>query len=328
MIRFIVVRVLSGVLTLLALSVLTFTLLFSVQQNPVRTLCAKDCTEQRVAAITHAYGLDKPLTEQYVDYMRGIFVGRDLTPQLGGHCSAPCLGYSFNTNESVSHTIARTFPVTASIVIPALILWVGIGIGLGMLSAVKQGTKTDRVAVGFTLVGASLQLYTVAEILLLVFVYSLHILPNPHYTPITDDPLDWASGLVLAWATLALLSSAVYARLTRAQMIETLSEDFIRTARAKGLRMRTIYLRHAWRASMAPIVTIIGLDLGAVLGGVIITESTFGVQGLGKITIDSVHVLDFPLVMGVVLLGAVFVVVANLVVDVLYAFIDPRVRLG
>jgi peptide/nickel transport system permease protein len=328
MIRFIVIRVLSGVLTLLALSVLTFTLLFSVQQNPVRSLCAKDCNAQRVAAIKHAYGLDQPKTEQYVNYMKGIFVGRDLSPQLGGHCAAPCLGYSFNTNEAVSHTIARTFPVTLSIVVPALILWVGIGVGLGMLSAIRQGTLTDRVSVGFTLVGASLQLYTVAEILLLVFVYSLHILPSPHYTPITEDPVDWAKGLCLAWVTLALLSSAVYARLTRAQMIEVLNEDFIRTARAKGLPMRTIHLRHAWRAAMAPIVTIAGLDLGAVLGGVIITESTFGVQGLGRITIDSVHVLDFPMVMGVVLLGAVFVVIANLVVDVLYAFIDPRVRLG
>jgi peptide/nickel transport system permease protein len=195
-----------------------------------------------------------------------------------------------------------------------------------MISGIKQGSMTDRLSVGFTLVGASLQLYTVAELLLLLFVYELHWLPDPGYTSPFDSPLRWASGLVLPWVTLALLSSAVYARLTRAQMIETLSEDFIRTARAKGLRTRTIYLRHAWRAAMTPIVTIAGLDLGAVLGGVIITEHTFGLQGLGTITINAVHDLDFPTTMAVVLLGAVFVIVANLLVDVLLAVIDPRVR--
>jgi len=327
MIRFLIKRVLLGVLTLLATSVLTFSLLFMVPRNPVQTLCARECSTARLAAISHAYGLDQPKVEQYADYMKGIFVGRDFPVAMGGHCPAPCLGYSFDNEERVTHTLGRVMPVTISIVLPALVLWVGIGIGLGMISAIRQGSLLDRASVGFTLVGASLQIYTVAEILLLVFVYTTHLLPNPSYTSIFDNPAKWASGLILPWVTLALLSSAVYARLTRAQMIETLSEDYIRTARAKGLRKRTIYLRHAWRAAMAPIVTIAGLDLGAVLGGVIITEHTFGLQGLGTITVVAAHTLDFQTTMAVVLLGAVFVIVANLIVDVSYAFIDPRVRL-
>jgi peptide/nickel transport system permease protein len=326
MARFILKRLVLGVVTLLATSILTFTLLFSVNANPVKSLCSRACNATQLAAVKKAYGLDQPKLDQYEEYMKGIFVGRDYPEQLGGHCSAPCLGYSFSNEEAVTSTITRVMPVTLSIVLPALVLWVGIGIALGMVSGIKQGSRTDRVAVGFTLVGASLQLYTVAELLLLIFVYQLHWLPDPSYTSPFHDPLKWASGLVLPWITLALLSSAVYARLTRAQMIETLSEDYIRTARAKGLRTRTIYLRHAWRAAMTPIVTIAGLDLGAVLGGVIITEHTFGLQGLGTITINAVHDLDFATTMAVVLLGAVFVIVANLLVDVLLAVIDPRVR--
>jgi peptide/nickel transport system permease protein len=164
-------------------------------------------------------------------------------------------------------------------------------------------------------------------VLLLVFVYQLRVLPNPGYTSILDNPWQWARGLVLAWVTLALLFSAIYARLSRAQMLETLSEDFIRTARAKGLNQSTVVGRHALRAAITPIVTVAGLDVGAALGGTVITETTFGIQGLGRTAVEAVRQGDLPTIMATVLVAALFVVVANIVVDVLYAVIDPRVRL-
>jgi peptide/nickel transport system permease protein len=273
-------------------------------------------------------GLSDPKVDQYLGYMKGIFVGRDLSSAQGGHCDAPCLGYSYVNNEPVSTTIARVLPVTLSIVIPAAILWLSLGIGLGMVSALRRGSWVDRLAIGFSLTGASMQLYFFGGVLLLVFSYQLGIVPVPHYTPLLDNPVGWADGLVLAWVALAFLFSAIYARLSRAQMLETLSEDFVRTARAKGLPKRQVYGRHALRAAITPLVTIAGLDIGAALGGTVITETTFGLQGLGRTAVDAVRSGDLPTIMATVLVAAFFIVMANLVVDLLYAAIDPRVTIG
>jgi peptide/nickel transport system permease protein len=173
-----------------------------------------------------------------------------------------------------------------------------------------------------------LQVYFFGLVLLLVFVYSTGLLPAPSYTPFTENPLKWASGLVLPWITLGFLNSALYARLSRAQMLETLSEDFVRTARAKGLRKRKVYIRHALRAAITPLVTIAGLDIGASLGGTVITETIFGLQGLGRVSVQAVNDLNLPIVLATVLLAALFIVLSNIIVDILYAFIDPRVRLS
>ncbi|MFC7763921.1 ABC transporter permease [Catellatospora bangladeshensis] len=197
-----------------------------------------------------------------------------------------------------------------------------------MLSALKRGTVFDRLAIGFSLTGASMQLYFVGGILLIVFVYTLKILPPPRYVSLWENPLDWAAGLVLAWMALAFLFSAVYARLSRAQMLETLAEDYVRTARAKGLTKSKAYGRHALRAAITPIVTIAGLDVGGALGGTVITETTFGIQGLGRTAVEAVRLGDLSTIMATVLISAVFIVVANIVVDLLYAVIDPRVRLS
>ena len=180
-----------------------------------------------------------------------------------------------------------------------------------MVSALRRGTWLDRAAIGFSLTGASLQLYFVGAVLLLVFVYNLRLLPVPRYTPLFDNPVKWASGLVLAWVALAFLFSAIYARLSRAQMLETLSEDFVRTARAKGLAKPTVYGRHALRAAITPVVTIAGLDVGGALGGTVITETTFGLQGLGRTAVDAVRSGDLPTIMATVLIAAVFMVMAN-----------------
>ncbi|WP_327041901.1 ABC transporter permease [Micromonospora ureilytica] len=325
--RFLIKRLFSATLTLFAVSVLTFLMFFALPRDPVSSICSKNCNPERLERVRDDLGLNDPLVSQYAGYMKGIVTGRDLGSAQGGRCDAPCLGWSYVTNEAVSDTIARVLPVTLSIVIPAAILWLLLGVGLGMVSALRRGTWLDRLAIGFSLTGASLQLYFVGAVLLLVFVYNLRLLPVPSYTSLFDNPAKWASGLVLAWVALAFLFSAIYARLSRAQMLETLSEDFVRTARAKGLAKPTVYGRHALRAAITPVVTIAGLDVGGALGGTVITETTFGIQGLGRTAVDAVRSGDLPTIMATVLISAVFVVLANVLVDLLYAAIDPRVRL-
>ncbi|WP_433127139.1 ABC transporter permease [Micromonospora sp. CA-240977] len=327
MARFLIKRLFSATLTLFAVSVLTFLMFFALPRDPVSSICSKNCNPERLERVRDDLGLNDPLVSQYAGYMKGIVTGRDLGSAQGGRCDAPCLGWSYVTNEAVSDTIGRVLPVTLSIVIPAAILWLLLGVGLGMVSALRRGTWLDRAAIGFSLTGASLQLYFVGAVLLLVFVYNLRLLPVPSYTSLLDNPAKWASGLVLAWVALAFLFSAIYARLSRAQMLETLSEDFVRTARAKGLAKRTVYGRHALRAAITPVVTIAGLDVGGALGGTVITETTFGIQGLGRTAVDAVRSGDLPTIMATVLIAAVFVVLANVLVDLLYAAIDPRVRL-
>ncbi|MFF4877951.1 MULTISPECIES: ABC transporter permease [unclassified Micromonospora] len=327
MARFLIKRLFSATLTLFAVSVLTFLMFFALPRDPVTGMCPKNCNPERLERVRTELGLNDPLISQYAGYMKGIVMGRDLGSAQGGRCDAPCLGWSYVTNEAVSDTIARVLPVTLSIVIPAAILWLLLGVGLGMVSALRRGTWLDRAAIGFSLTGASLQLYFVGAVLLLVFVYNLRLLPVPSYTSIFDNPAKWASGLVLAWVALAFLFSAIYARLSRAQMLETLSEDFVRTARAKGLAKPKVYGRHALRAAITPVVTIAGLDVGGALGGTVITETTFGIQGLGRTAVDAVRSGDLPTIMATVLIAAVFVVLANVLVDLLYAAIDPRVRL-
>jgi peptide/nickel transport system permease protein len=325
--RFLVRRLISATLVLIAISVLTFLTFFALPKDPVTGMCPKNCNPARLERVRAELGLSDPLYQQYFGYMKGIFVGRDLGSAEGGRCTAPCLGYSYVNSEPVSQTITRVLPVTLSIVIPAATLWLALGVGLGMVSALRRGSVLDRLAIGFSLTGASLQLYFVGAVLLLVFTYTLHLTPVPHYTPIDQNPLQWASGLALAWVTLAFLFAAIYARLSRAQMLETLSEDFIRTARAKGLSKARVYGQHALRAAITPIITIAGMDIGGALGGTVVTETTFGIQGLGRTTWDAVREGDLPTLMATVLIAAVFIVVANIVVDVVYAFIDPRVRL-
>ncbi|WP_328343131.1 ABC transporter permease [Micromonospora sp. NBC_00421] len=327
MVRFLVKRLFSATLTLFAVSVLSFLMFFALPRDPVTGMCPKNCNPERLERVRQELGLRDPLISQYAGYMKGIVTGRDLGSAQGGRCDAPCLGWSYVSNEAVSDTIARVLPVTLSIVVPAAVLWLLLGVGLGMVSALRRGTWLDRAAIGFSLAGASLQLYFVGAVLLLVFVYTLRWLPVPSYTPLRDDPVRWAGGLVLAWLALAFLYSAIYARLSRAQMLETLSEDFVRTARAKGLAKPTVYGRHALRAAITPVVTIAGLDVGGALGGTVITETTFGLNGMGRTAVDAVRAGDLPTIMATVLIAAVFVVLANVLVDLLYAAIDPRVRL-
>ncbi len=329
MVRFVIRRLLLAVTTLFAISIITFSLFFAVPASPATVMCGKNCSPTQIAQVERRLGIDRPVPEQYGNFMKGIFVGRTIGEgDFIRECPAPCLGYSFRTDEPVTEILKRAVPVTVSIVTGAAIMWLLIGISLGMISALKRGTAFDRVAIGVSLVGASLQVYFFGLVLLLVFVYSTGWLSAPSYTPITENPLQWAKGLILPWITLGFLNSALYARLSRAQMLETLSEDYVRTARAKGLVKRKVYTRHALRAAITPIITIAGLDIGAALGGTVITETIFGLQGLGRYAVQAVEDLNLPIVLATVLLAATFIVIANIIVDVLYAVVDPRVRLS
>jgi peptide/nickel transport system permease protein len=329
MLRFVIRRLLLAGTTLVAISIITFLLFFAVPSSPAQVMCSKNCSPEQVAATETRLGLDRPIVQQYGSFVKGVFVGRTYgAGDFVRECPAPCLGFSFRTDEPVTDILKRTVPVTFSIVLGAAVMWLVIGVTLGMISALRRGTIFDRMAISLSLVGASLQVYFFGLVLLLVFVYSTGLLPAPSYTPFTENPGKWAVGLILPWLTLGFLNSALYARLSRAQMLETLSEDFVRTARAKGLPKRKVYLRHAFRAAITPIITIAGLDIGGSLGGTLITETIFGLQGLGRTAVQAVQDLNLPIVLATVLVAAGFIVAANIVVDVLYAVVDPRVRLS
>jgi peptide/nickel transport system permease protein len=276
-------------------------------------MCGRKCRPAEVAAVEHRLELDRPLVAQYWAFVSAIFVGRTYGEgELALQCPAPCLGFSFRSGVPVMEIVERALPVTASIVAGSAVIWLGVGVLLGVVAARRRDTVFDRLAGGVSMAASSIQVFFLGLVLLLVFRYQLGWVPNPGYTSPFVDPFAWAAGMILPWCTLGLLFSAVYIRLVRAKMLETLTEDYIRTARAKGVRERTIYYRHALRASLSPIVTLAGLDM----------------QGLGRAAVEAVDDMNLPVVMATVLIAAFFIVVANVVVDILYALIDPRVKLG
>ena len=242
------------------------------------------------------------------------------------YCPPPCFGYSFKNQQPVWPMMVSDIPVTLSLAIGASVLWLIGGISIGVLSALRRGSVFDRFSMGLALAGVSLPIFFTGLIALELFSYRWPIFPNVTYVPITQNPYLWARNLVLPWVCLAFLYAALYARLTRAGMLETMSEDYIRTARAKGLQERTVIVKHGLRAALTPIITIFGMDLGLLLGGAILTEVTFSLHGLGLFTIEAIQNQDFPEIMGVVMLASFFIIIANLFVDILYAYADPRVR--
>lgn len=329
MLRFIIKRVLVALLTLAAVDVITFGVFFAVPSSPAAVMCSKDCTPERLARVNAALGLDKPKHEQFIEFNKGLVFGRDF--RVGNdvnRCSAPCLGYSFRTSEAVTKILGRGLPITISIVIGAFVLWLLAGVSLGVYSALHRGTFADKLAIGVSLIGASMPVYFFALILLGLFVFSFGLFSFPHFVPFTENPLEWAKNLILPWFALTFVQAAGYARYSRSQMLETLSEDYIRTARAVGLSKRTVHMKHALRAAITPVITLAGLDLGVFLGGVAITETIFSMPGIGRQSVQAALDLNLPVVMGTVLIAAFFVVVSNTLVDVLYAFIDPRVKLS
>jgi peptide/nickel transport system permease protein len=336
-VTFIIRRLIGAILTLLIVSMITFGIFYLVPrwaggsaEDLASRYVGRTANPEQVEAAVKALGLDKPIYQQYWDWLTAIFTGTDFNTGTSiEHCPAPCLGYSFIGRNPVWPDLLDRLPVTASLAVGAAIIWLVSGVAIGVLSALRRGSFFDRAAMGVALGGVSLPIFWTGIISLVIFSYGLGwTASGGAYTPFEQNPAQWAYDLILPWITLALLFSAAYARLTRAGMLETMGEDYIRTARAKGLPERTVVTRHGLRAALTPIVTIFGLDVGLLLGGAVLTESTFSLPGLGKYAIDGIIANDIPKVMGVTLLAAFFVVVANMIVDVVYGVIDPRVRLG
>jgi peptide/nickel transport system permease protein len=332
MLRFLLKRLIAGIVTLWVVTVVVFGIFTLIPGDPALVYAGKDPSAEVLAGIRAKLGVDKPLPEQYATFMKGVAVGRDFpSGPTTVHCDAPCLGYSYKKDVPVMGLITGALPVTATMAAGAAILWLVGGVLVGVLSALRKGTLFDRLSMGVALLGVSLPVYFTGLLMLSFVVYQWKLLPSidtndPFGTPF--DPLKTFQSFILPWIALAFLYAAGYARLTRTSMLETMSEDYIRTARAKGLAERTVVTRHGMRAALTPIVTIFGLDLGALLGGAVLTEYTFGLQGIGKQVLDSITKFDYPLVMGTTLFAAFFIIVANIIVDMLYAVIDPRVRLS
>ena len=319
MIRRLLRRCLLGLLTLAGVSVLAFLLLFAVPRDPAAAMCPKNCDAARLDRIRAEWGLNDPVPVQYWSFVRKAVAGTD-------DCAVPCLGRSYVTGEPVGAVLARAVPVTVSVVLPAAVLWVTSGVLLGTVAAARPGSAADRLIGALSLAGLALPLYLVGAVLLLILVYGTGVLRPPGWTPLIESPARWASGLLLPWVTLGAMLAPGYTRLARAQVGDVLTADFVRTAVAKGLPGRAVVGRHALRAAAGPLVTLAALDVGAALGGTVITEITFGLHGLGRVLIQAVRTDDLPVVLGAVLLGAVFVIAANTLVDGLQAVIDPRLR--
>jgi peptide/nickel transport system permease protein len=325
---YIIRRLALALSVVLATLVATFFLFFAGPADPAQAMCPETrCDANKLAVIRANLGLDKPIPAQFLEYFKGLFVGRDFT-YAGDkvHCSAPCLGYSFVTRQSVNDELFTRLPNTIALAIFAAFIFVLVGVTLGIIAAVRRGTATDRTLVGASQVFGSIPYYVIALLFALYVVTLNNYLPQ--FQPRSAGIGPFVGGLFAPALILGLVTSASYTRYTRNSMIETLSMDYIRTARSKGIGERRLLLRHGFRAAMSPIVTILGLDLAYLFAGTLITEQIFSVDGIGRRTLNALRADDLPVIMGGVLIAATAVVIMNLIVDIAYSFIDPRVRLS
>ncbi len=317
------------VLLLFLLSISVFFLFTLVPGDPARLTCGKACTPQIIEANRHRLGLDEPPLTQYVKFVSGIFFGRTFSPESPQpiECEAPCLGYSFTRREEVMSLISRSAPVTFFLAVGAFLLWIFVGLTLGIVAALNRGRFTDRLIMGISLFGYSMPSFFIGLVLLFFVIIKWRFLPFPSYVAPWVNPFQFFQTMLLPWVVLATLYAAFYIRLTRNQVLEVLSDDYVRTARAKGLPERRVVVKHALRAGLTPIVTAAGLDLAGLLGGAIISENIFSLPGLGALAVGSVVNSDLPLITGITILTSSIIIFANLVVDLLYAVVDPRVRI-
>ncbi|MEJ7707020.1 MAG: ABC transporter permease [Nocardioidaceae bacterium] len=310
-------------------SMFVFALFFLGPSNPADAICNANgrCTQERQQTLEHALGLDQNVAAAYGDYVKGFFVDRTINAGAEYKCDAPCLGISYQSKREVRKELISKYPATLSIAIGGAFVFLTLGVTLGVLAARYRGTVADRALVTGSLLVSSIPYYIVALIAWVYLINTWSVFPETGYFPILDNPIKWAAGMLLPWLVLGISSSTQYARFTRGSMAETLGEDYVRTATAKGVTSNKVVFKHALRAAIVPIVTIFGLDFAALLAGTIFTEYIFDVDGVGAWALDALNPIDFPIVSATVLVSAILIVVANLVVDVLYSFIDPRVRL-
>ena len=315
MARFIVRRTASMVLVLVAISVLTF-LIFQAIPNgdPAQRLAGRTSTPETVEAIRRTWGFDKPIYDQYLLTMKNVFTGNVI---------------SYTQQVDVEQELVQDLPPTLSLAIGAGVIWLGLGIALGLLTAARAGGLLDRGLTVLALVGVSTPVFLLGAVLLYVLAYRLGLFPNGDYVGLTDDPLQWLWHMILPWTALSALFIGLYSRVLRANVLDTLSEDFVRTARAKGLSERQVLVRHVLRSSIIPIVSLWGLDFAATIGGgAILTESVFNLHGVGQYAAQSIGQLDVPPVLVIVMFGSFFVVLMSALTDIAYALIDPRIRMS
>lgn len=338
MFAYVVRRLVSGFFLLIVMSMVTFVLFFSGPVHPENFACGKNCSPALKEQTKKALGYDEPVVVQWVDFAKGVVAGRDFpddaalrkaAPQLVSHCPAPCLGYSTFQTKNVTDLIKTAMPISISLAIAAFIMWIFGGLLFGVTAALTKGSIIDRGLVGFSLLFYAFPSFFVGLFLLKYVAIKWEVVKLPQYTSIADGGVfTWATGLFLPGLTLALLYMAGYVRITRAFVLESQTEDYIRTAHAKGLAPRRVLLKHTMRAVLTPLTTMAGLDLAGLMGGAIITERVFNYPGLGQLAVQAAQKYDLPVTVGIVLTLASFVILANIIVDVLYGVIDPRVRVG
>jgi peptide/nickel transport system permease protein len=319
-VRYIIRRLLWVIVLLFLVSFITFIIFYVFPTaDPAQLRAGRQPNPQLVEQIRHNLGLDKPWYQQYFDYMKRLVLHFDF-------------GYSYQNNISVKQQIFDRLPATISLAVGAAVIWLITGIAIGIISAVRSRTLLDRATMGAALIAISAPVYWLGLVALYLFASDIGKFPVPFfkgagsYVPFSQDPSIWFQSLLLPWLVLSAGFAALYARLLRANLIEVMSEDYIRTARAKGLSERRVVLKHGVRSAITPVVTAAGLDIGILLGGAILTESVFNIPGVGRLAFDSIQNSDLPMIQGTVLLGAFFIIMANLIVDIIYAFLDPRVR--
>jgi peptide/nickel transport system permease protein len=311
-------RVLWGVVLLALVSLLTFVVFYVLPSaDPAQLRAGRNADPATLAQIRENLGLDRPLTAQYWTFLT----------QLVPHAD---LGYSYYSSASVGSLLLDRLPATISLTLGAVVIWVLVAVPLGVISAVRRGTWVDKLTTGGALLGISAPVYWLGLVALYLFADDIGLWPllpgAGSYVPFTDDPWQWFTSLIMPWIVLASTYTAVYARLLRGNMIEVLSEDYVRTARANGLSERRVIWNHGLRGAVTPLVTLAGLDIGLLLGGAVLTETVFGIPGVGRLNYEAIVHADYPVIQGTVLLAAASVIVANILVDVAYAYLDPRVR--
>ncbi|MFJ3510340.1 ABC transporter permease [Streptomyces luteogriseus] len=321
-------RTVAAAVTLLAISVIVYAVFYATPGNVAQITCGPRCSPEQVHQVARQLNLDDPLFVRYGHFLQGLVAGRDYSTGTSvQHCSAPCLGLSYQSDQQVTQLIWAKLPVSLSLVAGAMVLWLILGVGTGVLSAWRRGRFSERMLTGLTLAGTATPVFVIGLVLMIVVCGELRLLPFPQYVALTDDPEQWAWNLLLPWLSLALIEAAAFARLTRASMLETLAEDHIRTFRAYGVGERSIVGRHALRGAFAPVIALNANNVGSAIGGAVLTETLFGLPGIGQELVHAVKVVDLPVVVGMVLVIGFFVVLANAVADVLYAVADRRVVL-